>query len=172
MIYVLMYPEFEPALADRLYHFRHTHEPDRAKLVPPHITLVFGVDPAHRSGLLEACDAAAHSRAPFEVTFSHSVSAYDPFEAAHKLFLICDRGSDAIITLHRQLYAGLPDTAKSDVPFTPHMTVATNPDPKYISHLDAGDIGPFPITSRVQSLTVVQFDGARLTVVKQLPFSG
>ena len=47
MIYVLAYPVFEPMSAERINAFRAKHEPDRAKLVPPHVTLVFGVADEH-----------------------------------------------------------------------------------------------------------------------------
>ena len=43
MIYALAYPVFDPSTARAIDAFRTAHEPERARLVAPHVTLVFGL---------------------------------------------------------------------------------------------------------------------------------
>ena len=59
MIYVLAYPVFEPNSAERICAFRAEHEPERANLVPPHITLVFGAAKEHLQTISGLVDMAS-----------------------------------------------------------------------------------------------------------------
>jgi 2'-5' RNA ligase len=172
MIYVLAYPEFEPQTALKIDCFRSSHEPDRAKLVPPHITLVFGLRDANKQEFLSFCEAAVERVPELAVSFSHSEVAYDPFEKTYKLFLICNDGKDVLIRLHRQLYDG-PHSAEIDTttPYKPHMTVASNADPSRIAQLDTSDIGAFPILGLIRSLKVVKVAEGRLNTLGDVALS-
>ena len=88
MIYVLAYPRFEERLAAMIARFRAAHEPERAELVPPHVTLVFGSDPANRESISAACHAVADRTPELDVEFGGFEVSYDPFERRHKLMLI------------------------------------------------------------------------------------
>jgi 2'-5' RNA ligase len=173
MLYVLAYPKFEPLVADRIERFRNAHEPERALLVPPHITLVFGLSTANAAEMLDLCAKTAREVAPLDITFSHGEPSYDPFERTHKLFLMCDTGKDAIISLHRRLYDGPHRSELSaDTPYQPHMTIASHSDPACIAALNKDDIGPFPIPGRLQSLNVVKVANEQLTTLQCIPLSG
>ncbi|MEM1302645.1 MAG: 2'-5' RNA ligase family protein, partial [Pseudomonadota bacterium] len=106
VIYVLAYPVFDPETAERLHAFRVRHEPDRAKLVAPHITLVFGVADAHLGALSDLLDTVSAQAQPVQVIFDRYVIEFDPFEGKHKLFLLCGAGSQRITALHTGLYDG------------------------------------------------------------------
>ncbi len=170
MIYVLAYPDIAPAPAQRIDQFRRAHEPDRAKLVPPHITLVFGVQGQHQAVVLRRCHEVARSSAPFAIEFSRCDVVYDPFEKTYKLFLMCALGKDALTDLHNRLYDG-PHRAElnTDIPYQPHMTVATNPDRAAIERLDLGDLGPLPIAGTIRALEVVALRDGKLRALDTVP---
>jgi 2'-5' RNA ligase len=167
VIYVLTYPEFEPRVAQRIDRFRAINEPERAKLVPPHITLVFGLHPANKENVETLSGAVASNTPELTVEFDRSEISYDPFEKKHKLFLICGKGDRAMIALHNQLYDG-PHRSElnSEFPFEPHMTVATSAERADIEDLDLADIGQLPIIGTVRALEVVQLVDGTLNLLK------
>ncbi|MEP1208972.1 MAG: 2'-5' RNA ligase family protein [Rhizobiaceae bacterium] len=118
MIYVLVYPEFESRLARRIGRFRSAHEPERAKLVPPHITLVFGLKHAVPKSMLALCESVSSNATELTIEFSHCEIAYDPFEKVQKLSLVCGNGKDALTEWHDLLYAGSHRSkSKSELPY-------------------------------------------------------
>ncbi|MGR3492737.1 MAG: 2'-5' RNA ligase family protein, partial [Shimia sp.] len=78
MIYVLAYPEFEPDIAQDIAAFRVLYEPERAELVPPHLTLVFGVNAAHLPAVEALAVRAARDVPAFCVAFTGHVVEADP----------------------------------------------------------------------------------------------
>ncbi|MGL4237968.1 2'-5' RNA ligase family protein [Tabrizicola sp.] len=160
---MLAYPEFEPDAAERIDQFRSAHEPERAKVVPPHVTLMFGSRSAPPSEIISRCKSLAEQVSEFEVGLTTVEIVHDPFEKAHKLFLICTEGRRTLISLHEQLYDG-PHRAElsPDHPYRPHMTVATNRRREVIELLDLAELGTFPIRGMIRALEVVDFTDGTL----------
>jgi len=170
VIYVLAYPIFEPSSAERISTFRAKHEPERAKLVPPHITLVFGVEDAHLQRVSHLLDKVSARTEAFQVVFEASVVEFDPFEKKQKLFLLCADRSGQIAALHEQLYEGdHRSELNSRHPFKPHMTIATYNERKDVEQLDVSAIGDFPIKAKLSALKMVQLSDGRLTTLKTVP---
>jgi 2'-5' RNA ligase len=170
VIYVLTHPCFDPAVANRIARFRSAHEPARAQLVPPHITLVFGLASSHAPELTRRCRELAALTRVFTVTFASVERVHDPFEDRHKLFLICDTGADMLTGLHKRLYEGpLRWNLDPGHPFRPHMTVASHPDRAEIDRLDPASLGPLPITGQIHALDLVEVTDGTLRPVKTLP---
>lgn len=171
MIYVLAYPEFEPPDADRIHVFRAKHEPQRAKLVPPHLTLVFGVKSLHLSVVTELAGSVSRQTHAFHITFDDHVIEFDPFEQKHKIFLLCGEGSCNVRALHSQLYDGEHRTELSTShPFRPHMTIATCDTRAQIEQVNVSDAGTLPLRGTLRSLEVVQLSSGALSTLKTLPF--
>lgn len=170
MIYVLAYPVFAPATAVRIDTFRAAHEPARAKLVAPHITLVFGLRRVQAAAFIEFCQTQIGSQPSLPITFDGSEIVHDPFEATHKIVLTCATGRAALHALHQSLYDG-PHAAELDpsIPYRPHMTVATNRDRAALDRLDIRALGPFPISGTIQALDVVEHRGDVLVPHARLP---
>ena len=173
MIYVLAYPEFEPNSARQIDHFRSCHEPERAKLVPPHITLVFELKDVDPRDILTLCERMAGNAPRLAIEFASSEVVYDPFEHRHKLLLLCGQGGDALISLHNQIYDGLHRVElKPEIAYHPHVTVATHVDRTIIERLDIAEIGTFPISATINSLEVVELTHGNLNSLASVPFGG
>lgn len=171
MIYVLAYPQFEPSVAERIRRFRTENEPARAELVPPHVTLVFGLMNIRLHGFLAHCEAVASRSSQFEVSFVSEEIAHDPFEKTHKLLLVSSTGSSQLAALHDQLYEGVQRAErKVDIPYRPHMTIATNPDRTIIGRLETSFLGGFPLLGTIQALEVVKLENGRLHHLRTTPF--
>lgn len=168
MIYVLAFPEFAPQVAQKIDKFRARHEPDRAQLVDPHVTLVFGVAVHHKECLKNLCATIAQDTHAFRVSFDRFEARYDPFEQKHKIFLICGDGAQTVTALHKDLYDG-PHQSElyQDHPYEPHMTVATHPDRAHIDGLDKTDIQQeLPITGTIRAIELVELSNGALTTLE------
>lgn len=171
MIYVLTYPTFEGDQYHTISRFRTVYEPDRAELVGPHITLVFGLKNATLQEIDALCDQVAAQTAPVSVEFSSHEIAYDPFEKTYKIFLLISEGADGVIRLHERLYAGLRRSEFDPNSFyRPHMTVATNVDRAILEDIDVDSIGSFPIKATVSGLEIVSLARGQLSLIKSIPF--
>jgi 2'-5' RNA ligase len=173
MIYVLAYPEFEPSVAGNIARFRHAHEPERAKLVEPHVTLVFGLRGVRPQEFVASCEKVAVGVPEIEVDFAATEIVHDPFEETYKLFLLNTTGRDDLTALHERLYDG-PQRSELHpvIPFRPHMTVATHSDRAIIERLDAAAIGAFPIAGKIRALEIVELVERTLVRLRTIPLQG
>jgi len=173
MIYVLAYPEFKRPDADRIRIFRATHEPHRAELVPPHLTLVFGVKSLHLPAVTELAEAVSRQTHAFHITFDDHAIEFDPFERRHKIFLHCGEGSRQVMDLHNHLYDGEHRAELSTAhPFRPHMTIATCDTRAQIEQVNVSDVGTLPLRGTLRALQVMQWSSGTLSTLKTLPFRG
>jgi 2'-5' RNA ligase len=170
MIYVLACPEFEPSVAGNIARFRHMHEPERAKLVEPHVTLVFGLRDVRPLEFVAFCEKVALGVPEIAVDFAATEIVHDPFEKTYKFFLMNSTGRDELIALHERLYDG-PHRSEllPAIPFRPHMTVATHSDRAIIERLDARAIGAFPISGKVRALEIVELVKKTLIRLRTIP---
>ena len=167
MIYVLAYPKFSASAAAKISAFRKQHEPIKAELVPPHITLVFGSNDAHLEAIEDLVDAVSLQTSKFTVSFDTWVAEYDPFEKKHKVFLVCAVGRENVVELHTRLYEG-PHHSDLDPthPYRPHLTIATKDSRAEIEHLDMTIAEELPLTAELRSLELVHVSDGRLTLLK------
>lgn len=170
MIYVLAYPEFDPYTARRINRFRTAHEPERAALVPPHVTLVFGLRNADAKAVIALCEKVARATSELRIDFADSKIVYDPYEKNNKIFLVCGNGKDSLKDWHNQLYDG-PHRIElnSDISYEPHMTVATHDDRSVLENLDLAEIGTLPLVGTIRALQVVKLDDGTLRTLETVP---
>ena len=170
MIYVLAVPQFEPNVAVKIDRFRSVYEPERAKLVPPHVTLVFGLRDVRPQDLLAHCEAMARPLPQLAVDFTVSEVVYDPFEDVHKLCLLSAGGAQALTHLHHQLYDG-PHRSQfnADISYRPHMTVATHKDRATVERLDVAELGVFPISGTIKAIEVFELVENALRSLGSIP---
>lgn len=170
---MLTYPEFETGVATKIARFRSSYEPERAKLVPPHVTLVFGLRYVQRSKLLSLCENVAEHASEFVTKFSEYEVIHDPFDGTYKLLLLASMGGQALSKLHKQLYDGPHrDELHPDHPYRAHMTIATNEDRAVLEKLDPSEIAAFPLTGRIHSLEIVELAGKRLNKLQTFRLRG
>lgn len=167
MLYVLAFPKFNVKLTASLARFRSKYEPERARLVRPHVTLVFGLSGVDPGAFSDFCEDTLSGARRIQVDFDRFVLDYDPFEGKHKLLLLCRRGREEIASLHRQLYFG-PHSQQLDAnyPYRPHMTVATDRDRDDLANLDPSAIGELPIQGVLDTVGLVSLSDGSLKTVK------
>ncbi len=172
MIYVLAYPRFDAAVMQSLDAFRGKHEPARARLVAPHITLVFGVRTTSAEDIAALCAQVARQTKAIATEFASAEISYDPFEKTHKISLLCSKGADLLTALHRKLYEG-PHLHEFDpeMPYRPHMTIGASVERSKLHVADTASIGTFPITANIDDLAVVRLINGELQTISTIKLS-
>ena len=104
--------------SERVLRLRERHDP-LARLVPPHLTLVFPFeDPISDEALEAEVGRAIGGGASFPVVLRR-VTLHE----GEYLFLNVERGNDLLIALHDALYTVLARHRSSLHTFVPHITV-------------------------------------------------
>lgn len=169
MLYVIAVPRFAAPVQEAIARFRARHEPERARLVAPHVTLVFGLRGCDPDSFARFCRRAVGAQARFSVAFDGPDLSFDPVEKVYKLALACTRGHDRILSLHSALYDG-PHRSRlrSDLAFRPHMTVATNVRGEALRDIDLAALGRLPISGTIDAVEVVELTATGLRRVARL----
>lgn len=176
MLYVLCLPRFAAADADRIDAFRRRHEPARATLVPPHLTLVFGTAMACRPVLETALAALAATEPTFDLTLGDPHTHLDDGRREYAFYLRALDGTVPLTRLHAALHdgSGLP-TRRPDTPFDPHLTLTGAPEAGPVTAAAAAfaaDAWPLPVRGHVDAAEIVQLLEGRLDRLTRVPLAG
>jgi len=127
LLYTLAYPSLSAADADRIEAFRRLHDPQH-DIVAAHFTLVFACGEVVERTYVE--HVASVSRMFSPISFSCRYAMLGTDEAARGYaYLVPDEGYSGISRLHDALYGGLlADHLRLDIPFVPHMSLASSTD--------------------------------------------
>jgi 2'-5' RNA ligase len=158
MLYVLILPTFAGPATEVLDRLRARFEPERAAMVPLHLTLVFGAPAGRAVDLHALCATIAAEVPPFQVVLTRAAAMRDKAEGGHKVGLQVGKGASILHRLHARLNPGQPGPIR----FRPHMTVATAaaPDPAAVT---AARALPLPIGAVASRLVLEHLDAGRLT---------
>ena len=169
MLFVLCYPDLDEEDRARIEAFRRLHEPARASLVPAHVTLVFGVSTIAPDSLVALAAQTAAATPPFALSLTGTEAYTDPVAGDYKLFLMVDRGADALTRLHKRLYTGpLVQEQSAGFPFRPHMTVATASSPEPIRNAASQAARLLPVRASIAALTVTELRHGTMETIAEL----
>lgn len=141
-------------------------------MVGAHVTLVFGVTSVSAAALTDLARAIAKDQPPFEFAIDgQEVEAHEMGE--HNLLLTVGQGRDAFVAMHEAFYAGvLAGERRSDVAFSPHITIATNPRLDAVINA-APEAKPLTaIRARIDAIDVVRLSGQILEPIVSIPLTG
>ena len=161
---IVAFPRIETGDAwARVLSVRERHDP-LARLVPPHLTLVFPFEDQVSNEVLELeVRDALRALAPFRVVL-RGITAHE----GEYLFLNVRRGNDAVVELHDALYRGVLAAHRSRLhTFVPHLTVGRVATADLAAALDAsGDEDGVEIVGGIDRVSLYEIapDGARSVV--------
>jgi hypothetical protein len=160
---VLGYPIISESDYAWIQHIRKTE--DRLfEAVKLHFTFVFptgklSVDElAHHTELKSAGCAVIHVR------LTKAIVVEDDSKTFFHTFLIPSEGEREIITLHDKLYTDeLTSELRLDIPFIPHVGIATNQDEAVMQKLaDKINRDDINISGTIEELTIASYDGKQV----------
>ena len=140
---------------------RRRHDP-QADLVPAHFTLVFPCEAPEGTEVMAQAAAVASTTAAIDFRLVSAVVVRDALAPRSQVFLVPDRGAEAITALHDQLYDGpLEPFLRRDIPYAPHVTVAAA-DSQADAEAIAQTLGPVYVHGRVGAITLASLVEGRL----------
>ena len=88
------------------------------------------------------------------------------------VFLTPDEGLSDICRLHDRLYAGeFKNFHRVEIPYIPHIGIATMPDPVKIQSLcDELNSDSFTIAGTLDSATICEYDGTKVVDLERVEF--
>lgn len=114
---------------------RQQHDPNYA-LVAPHFTLVFHVLTQTAASFGEHLRSHLQDQPPITFVLCCALVVKDALSDHTHTFLVPDQGFGDLVKLHDKLYTGiLASELRLDIPYIPHITVATSPDASLCKHI-------------------------------------
>ncbi len=166
----LSYPELAEPDRQWIQAIRRTHDPLYG-VVAPHFTLLFPTT-AWSPELLHAhLRRQVQGHLPIAFTLCCAIVIKDALSDQTQTFLVPDQGFSAIVKLHDALYAGdLAGELRLDIPFIPHITVASSHDPAVCKELaDAINRQNIMIAGTLRLIDMVQYANRTVTTLEQFP---
>ena len=154
--------------ARRIEAIRRRHDPHHS-LIPAHVTLVFGFDTPDAAVAARHVGEIAAAQGAIALRLSSFVAVRDASGDQSHVFLVPDQGRAEIEDLHDRLYAGpLEGQLRRDIPFIPHVTVATREHEDEAEDL-VRELGRIGVPARLSTLELIAFDGEKVTVLDRFP---
>lgn len=97
-----------------------------AKLIPPHITLIFPfTDTISDSELVSLVKSKVQNLTPFYINFKGILLDYDTYTKSNYIYLNCVEGREKIQNLHDVLYSTSPLSShlNTNIKYIPHITL-------------------------------------------------
>ncbi len=164
-LYTLCYPRLADADRQFIDEFRREHDLPFRDVVAPHFTMIFGCNVVPLPAYCEHVSAVARSQS--EITFAcrYAQIVNDDSNDNYYVFLVPDEGYGEISQLHDKLYRGpLASHLRLDIPYIPHICIATIPDAARIKALcDQLNSAPITIHGRIDAITLCSYDGSKIT---------
>jgi 2'-5' RNA ligase len=164
---VIAYPTLSPADHARVQEIRAAHDERYFKLVDPHITLVFPTSALGERELISHVRDGAAGQTKIDFILRCAMVWDDATQPCWHVFLVPEEGFSAVVGLHDRLYRGpLASELRLDIPFIPHMGVATSPDSQACKALaDLLNTGGIAITGRIERLDITAVETDRVRTI-------
>jgi 2'-5' RNA ligase len=151
----------------------HQRQSRARNLGPPHFTLVFPGSTLGSHEFVQHVTAAVADVKRISFILRSAVVVPDQQVRSHHVFLVPDEGFGAIIRLHEKLYIGpLEMHLRSDMPYIPHLTVASERDfaaaRRVAASFNAMDLA---ISGRIDALEIHRRDGEVVRRIAKVPLA-
>jgi 2'-5' RNA ligase len=170
-VYVIAPLDLDGGGSERIAGWRRAYDP-HAALVPPHVTLVFGLDEGMEARAVGWARTLAAATPPLALRYTRVAVTRDYENSAWYLFLMPREIPARLAALQARLNAG-PLAGAPEVPFDAHVTIGRFQERVLADAVarEANAAAPI-IDARIASLEVLRFDGSVVTSTVSLPLGG
>lgn len=169
------YPELTSADASLIREFRKLHDMSYVDVIGAHWTMIFpgsteGIDEPR---LRDHISSVATESSQIRFSCRYALVYDDDSNDDYYIFLVPDEGFSEISRLHDRLYSDfLRPNLRLDIPYVPHIGIATGKDPDHLYDLarewNAAD---HEIHGMIDSLTLCSYDGRNVQDLETFPLS-
>lgn len=175
MHYALCYPSLREADDELIAEFRQKHDARYRGVVAHHFTIGFGIDSLTATDYLDHVRRQARAQRPIRFVCRYAMLGRDDIDFQEfYVFLVPDEGFSEISRLHDRLYTGpFAPFHRTEIPFIPHIGIATNPNAAVIKTLcDELNDRNLHIEGSLNAITVASYDGRVITDLERIEFEG
>ena len=171
-LYALCYPTFTDGDRQFIDDLRRENDIAFRDIVAPHFTMLFACDAVPELAYREHVCGVARSQAAIGFSCRYAMVCNDASNDNYYAFLVPDHGFSEISRLHDRLYRGvMAPHLRLDIPYVPHVAVATDTDGKKIKALcDRLNADGVVIDGRLETITICAFRGATIADLETLRF--
>lgn len=164
-LYTLCYPKLTSEDRRFIDEYRNEYDIPFRDVVAPHFTMVFGCAEVSESVYREHVHGVAQSQGVIRFTCRYAMPANDDSNNNYYVFLVPDEGYSELSKLHDQLYRGvLAPYLRLDIPYVPHIGIATIPDAPQIKALcDGLNSSGVIVSGEIDTISVCSYDGSKIT---------
>ena len=166
MLLCVAYPKLEGSAGLLIREFREEHDQRYVDVIDAHWTMVFpgSCEGIEEQQLGDHISSVAMQSSPIHFCCRYALVYDDDSGDDYYLFLVPDEGFSGISRLHDRLYSGfLRPRLRLDIPYVPHIGIATGKDPDALYELaKAWNAAGHEIGGVVDSLTLCSYDGAEV----------
>jgi hypothetical protein len=167
----ISYPSISSADLEWIQSIRRRHDVLYYGVVAPHFTLVFPTFDLEQHAFAAHIRGRAQGQAPIAISLRCALVVKDLLSDYTHTFLVPDQGFSDIVKLHDSLYRGvLADKLRLDIPYIPHIGVATSPDPEVCRRVadEINEQNP-QIDGSLRIIDIVQYANRAVTTLEQIP---
>ena len=170
----LCYPSLSDEHQRLVDDLRSEHDLIFKDVVRPHFTMIFPVMDIAEGEFQEHVQRVAMSWKPFRFVCRYAMVHNDEFSDNWHVFLVPDEGFSSIARLHDELYVDvLASRLRLDLPYVPHIGVATNKDAAVCKQVaDRLNGSNCEIGGMFQALTICEYDGSKVIDLHHVPLGG
>lgn len=167
----LAYPDIDQSDYDWIQGIRKNHDKRYFDVVEPHFTLVFSTDKLSLEDFVEHVKEKIGAFRVFDISLDSAKVVEDDSKDFYHEFLIPSKGFDEINKIHDELYTGLLESElRHDIPFIPHVGIGTSDEYKEAEKVVRMiEQAQRPIIGTVSKITIVEFDGKKVTDLQTIP---
>jgi 2'-5' RNA ligase len=161
MYYTVAFPDLSKRDAEFIRGFRDSYDVPYRDVIGAHFTLVFGCEEIEEGEYLRHVEAVADQFTPVAFCCRYAMLGADAEDDTAYVFLVPDEGHGAISLLHDELYRGpLAPYLRLDIPFTPHITIATLADRNQAKQLcDDLNASGIEVAGQLKAVTLGKVEG-------------
>jgi hypothetical protein len=169
---VLAYPQLESKDYEWIQSIRSKHDERYYNVVEPHFTIVFPVFNVEQKIFIQHVERISKKIKEFYFVLRCAQIVKDSFSDYTDVFLIPEEGYRIFVKLHDQLYTGsLEKELRLDIPFIPHLGIASNPDPYKCKQLADKINSENPeIVGAINRLDIVNYENDTVKTIKEIIF--
>jgi hypothetical protein len=172
MLYTLCYPRLTDKDNAFIRAFRREHDLPFRDIVEHHFTIVFGIADFPTDDYIEHVRGKLQGQRSIDFVCRYAALGDDSGSDDFYVFLTPDEGLSDICRLHDKLYSGeLKKYHRVEIPYIPHIGIATIPDAKKIQSLcDELNAETINIAGALDSATICAYDGTKVVDLERIEF--
>ena len=173
MLYSLCYPTLSIEDDALIQSFRENYDLPFIDVASHHFTIAFGLSEIDSGDYINHVRRIAENTKRIRFSCRYAMPCNNDFNDNYHVFLVPDEGFSEIALLHDKIYTGLLEAyLRLDIPYIPHITVATTPDSQKVkmlcAELNATDL---EIAGSLEGITIGHYDGSVVYNLETIKFA-